>query len=222
MRADSLTDSHLAQLDASRLRKVHVDGVRFAVLRKASALKIGNSSLKRFSDVGNYPVLVLDRCSVTTEAVCRYTQVGQPRLPTRRPFQQWLEHLDSEETICTPVCTVKRCIYVDCNEFEAACRRRGLRFRHRRGSGSMTLYSVQNTRGHVGQPGCGVNENIFSATRCLCRLHRRRRTKTSPRRMISRYNKLSYVVVKMAGETTTTEVYPGLFTLRPPRPPTFG
>lgn len=91
MLQDSITDCHLEQLDVSRIRRVTIDGVKFAsnasstmAGRRRLALCVGDGCLQRFSSANNFPVLVLDRCSVTTETVCNYTQ-------------QWFNHMPEAE-----------------------------------------------------------------------------------------------------------------------------
>ncbi|CAO4369981.1 unnamed protein product [Caenorhabditis nigoni] len=130
MRADSVTDEHLAQLDASTVRRICIDGVRFASLSTKN-LDIGDGALRRFARLGAFPTMILDRCAVTTNTVCDYTK-------------EWFEQCnESEKQLRSQVCTVKRCPKVKGSQFESECRRRGLRCKNRRGSGSLTLYNVQ-------------------------------------------------------------------------------
>ncbi|CAB3403518.1 unnamed protein product [Caenorhabditis bovis] len=130
MRPDSVTDHHLAQLDAMTIRRISIDGVKFAG-GASRQLKIGDASLKRFAELGAFPTMVLDRCAVTTQVVCDYTK-------------NWFDQCnESEKQVRSQVCTVKRCPKVKGSQFEAECRRRGLRCKNRRGSGSLTLYNVQ-------------------------------------------------------------------------------
>uniref|UniRef100_A0A1I7U3D7 F-box domain-containing protein n=1 Tax=Caenorhabditis tropicalis TaxID=1561998 RepID=A0A1I7U3D7_9PELO len=130
MRPDSVTDEHLAQLDASTVRRICIDGVRFAS-GSTRNLDIGDGSLRRFAKLGAFPTMILDRCAVTTNTVCDYTK-------------EWFEQCnESEKQLRSQVCTVKRCPKVKGSQFESECRRRGLRCQNRRGSGSLTLYNVQ-------------------------------------------------------------------------------
>lgn len=85
MRADSVTDAHLAQLDATKVRRVAIDGVRFAHGRRRTLLRVGGESLRRFAAQKNFPTLVLDRCSVTTKIVCDYTEVRRPFANLSKP-----------------------------------------------------------------------------------------------------------------------------------------
>lgn len=130
MRADSVTDEHLAQLDASTVRRICIDGVKFSSGATRN-LDIGDGSLRRFARLGAFPTMILDRCAVTTNTVCDYTK-------------EWFEQCnESEKQLRSQVCTVKRCPKVKGSQFESECRRRGLRCKNRRGSGSLTLYNVQ-------------------------------------------------------------------------------
>ncbi|CAL2037265.1 unnamed protein product [Caenorhabditis brenneri] len=130
MRADSVTDEHLAQLDASTVRRICIDGVKFASGATRN-LDIGDGALRRFARLGAFPTMILDRCAVTTNTVCDYTK-------------EWFEQCnESEKQLRSQVCTVKRCPKVKGSQFESECRRRGLRCKNRRGSGSLTLYNVQ-------------------------------------------------------------------------------
>uniref|UniRef100_A0A8R1E4A1 F-box domain-containing protein n=1 Tax=Caenorhabditis japonica TaxID=281687 RepID=A0A8R1E4A1_CAEJA len=130
MRADSVTDEHLAQLNAATVRRIAIDGVRFAG-GATRQLDIGDGALRRFARLGAFPTMILDRCAVTTNTVCDYTK-------------EWFEQCnESEKQLRSQVCTVKRCPRVKGSQFEAECRRRGLRCKNRRGSGSLTLYNVQ-------------------------------------------------------------------------------
>uniref|UniRef100_A0A1I7XSH1 Hpr_kinase_N domain-containing protein n=1 Tax=Heterorhabditis bacteriophora TaxID=37862 RepID=A0A1I7XSH1_HETBA len=74
MKSDSVTDAHLAQLDPTRIRRVTIDGVRFAMSRHKNALRVGDASLQLFAEHKNFPTIVLDRCGVTTRTVCDYTE----------------------------------------------------------------------------------------------------------------------------------------------------
>ncbi|KAL6725634.1 hypothetical protein Aduo_007673 [Ancylostoma duodenale] len=131
MRADSITDAHLAQLDATKVRRVAIDGVRFTHGRRRAVLRVGNESLRRFAAQKNFPTLVLDRCSVTTKMVCDYTE-------------DWFASAaESEKSVRSQICTVKRCAAVKGSQFEAECRKRGLHCKRRRGSGSLILYNIQ-------------------------------------------------------------------------------
>ncbi|VDO98509.1 unnamed protein product [Heligmosomoides polygyrus] len=126
MRADSVTDAHLAQLDATKIRRVAIDGVRFAHPRR-----LGDESLRQFARQKCFPTLVLDRCSVTTTVVCAYAEGWFASAP------------ESEKSVRSQICTVKRCATVRGSQFEAECRRRGLHCKRRRGSGSLILYNIQ-------------------------------------------------------------------------------
>ncbi|VDM73311.1 unnamed protein product [Strongylus vulgaris] len=75
MRPDSVTDAHVAQLNVATLRRVVIDGVRFVNPRRGAVLQVGNDSLLRFIAHKNFPTLLLDRCNVTTNMVCDYTEV---------------------------------------------------------------------------------------------------------------------------------------------------
>ncbi|KHJ83759.1 F-box domain protein, partial [Oesophagostomum dentatum] len=75
MKPDSLTDSHLAQLDATKIRRIAIDGVRFANSHRCATLCVGDESLRRFALQKSFPSLVLDRCAVTTGVICDYTEV---------------------------------------------------------------------------------------------------------------------------------------------------
>lgn len=131
MRADSVTDAHLAQLDATKIRRVAIDGVRFAHPRRRALLRVGDGSLRQFARQKCFPTLVLDRCSVTTAVVCDYTE-------------GWFASAaESEKSVRSQICTVKRCAAVRGSQFEAECRRRGLHCKRRRGSGSLILYNIQ-------------------------------------------------------------------------------
>ncbi|EFO98616.1 hypothetical protein CRE_20190 [Caenorhabditis remanei] len=130
MRADSVTDEHLAQLNASTIRRICIDGVKFASGATRN-LDIGDGALRRFAKLAAFPTMILDRCAVTTNTVCDYTK-------------EWFEQCnESEKQLRSQVCTVKRCPKVKGSQFESECRRRGLRCKNRRGSGSLTLYNVQ-------------------------------------------------------------------------------
>ncbi|CAI2347730.1 unnamed protein product [Caenorhabditis sp. 36 PRJEB53466] len=130
MRSDSVTDEHLAQLDAPTVRRICIDGVRFAS-GATRQLDIGDGALRHFARLHAFPTMILDRCAVTTNTVCDYTK-------------EWFEQCnESEKQLRSQVCTVKRCPRVKGSAFEAECRRRGLRCKNRRGSGSLTLYNVQ-------------------------------------------------------------------------------
>ncbi|CCD72023.1 F-box domain-containing protein [Caenorhabditis elegans] len=130
MRADSVTDEHLAQLDAPTVRRICIDGVRFAS-NATRNLDIGDGALRHFARLGAFPTMILDRCAVTTNTVCDYTK-------------EWFEQCnESEKQLRSQVCTVKRCPKVKGSQFESECLRRGLRCKNRRGSGSLTLYNVQ-------------------------------------------------------------------------------
>ncbi|VDO19956.1 unnamed protein product [Haemonchus placei] len=131
MRADSITDAHLAQLDATKIRRITIDGVRFAMPRRRATLRVGDETLRRLAEQRSFPTLVLDRCSVTTKMVCDYTE-------------GWFASAhESEKSLRSQICTVKRCAAVRGPQFEAECERRGLHCKHRRGSGSLILYNVQ-------------------------------------------------------------------------------
>ncbi|XGW13726.1 hypothetical protein V3C99_000217 [Haemonchus contortus] len=131
MRADSITDAHLAQLDATKIRRITIDGVRFAMPRRRATLRVGDETLRRLAEQRSFPTLVLDRCSVTTKMVCDYTE-------------DWFASAhESEKSLRSQICTVKRCAAVRGPQFEAECERRGLHCKHRRGSGSLILYNVQ-------------------------------------------------------------------------------
>ncbi|CAI5445967.1 unnamed protein product [Caenorhabditis angaria] len=130
MRPESVTDEHLAQLDTNTIRRICIDGVRLSG-SNGRHLKIGDGALKRFAEMGAFPTMILDRCAVSTKVVCDYTK-------------EWFEQCnESEKQLRSQVCTVKRCPKVKGSQFEAECQRRGLRCKNRRGSGSMTLYNVQ-------------------------------------------------------------------------------
>ncbi|PIO70290.1 hypothetical protein TELCIR_07858 [Teladorsagia circumcincta] len=131
MRADSVTDAHLAQLDATKIRRITIDGVRFAMPRRRALLRVGDEALRQLAKQKSFPTLVLDRCSVTTKMVCDYTE-------------GWFASAhEAERSMRSQICTVKRCAAVRGPQFEAECQRRGLHCKHRRGSGSLILYNVQ-------------------------------------------------------------------------------
>ncbi|ETN71333.1 F-box domain protein [Necator americanus] len=137
MRADSITDAHLAQLDAKKIRRVAIDGVRFTHAKRRGVLRVGNESLRRFAAQKNFPILVLDRCSVTTKTVCDYTE-------------EWFASAaESEKSVRSQICTVKRCAAVKGPQFEVECQRRGLHCKRRRGSGSLILYNIQAEHAHT-------------------------------------------------------------------------
>ncbi|CAD6197796.1 unnamed protein product [Caenorhabditis auriculariae] len=128
MRADSVTDAHLGQLDATRVRRISIDGVRFG--SRCKALRVGDASLRLFAASRSFPTLILDRCAVTTRSVCDYTQ-------------EWFEQrAETEKQLRSQVCTVKRCPGVKGSAFAAECQRRGLQCRDRRASGTLTLYNI--------------------------------------------------------------------------------
>ncbi|KAK5981932.1 F-box domain protein [Trichostrongylus colubriformis] len=130
MRADSVTDAHLAQLDPTKIRRITIDGVRFATPRRR-ALRVSDDTLRQLAKQKSFPTLVLDRCSVTTKAICDYTE-------------GWFVSAHaSEKRLRSQICTVKRCAGVRGPQFEAECKKRGLQCKHRRGSGSLILYNVQ-------------------------------------------------------------------------------
>ncbi|KAK6061059.1 F-box domain protein [Cooperia oncophora] len=131
MRADSVTDAHLAQLDATKIRRITIDGVRFAMPRRRALLRVGDETLRQLAAQKSYPTLVLDRCSVTTKTICDYTE-------------GWFATAhESDKCLQSQICTVKRCAAVRGPQFEAECKQRGLLCKHRRGSGSLILYNVQ-------------------------------------------------------------------------------
>ncbi|CAI4221246.1 unnamed protein product [Auanema sp. JU1783] len=133
----SLTDSHIEQLNPTLVRRITIDGVKFGKTanknRKTEpALHIGDKTLQRFAEHGNFPILLLDQCSVSTDMVCNYTQT-------------WLSHVPDEHTglPLSQICTVKRCPRVQCSEFENECQKRGLYCANRRGSESLVIYNIQ-------------------------------------------------------------------------------
>ncbi|PAV81795.1 hypothetical protein WR25_19362 isoform D [Diploscapter pachys] len=150
MRPDSITDAHLIQLNAARIRRISIDGVKLCRMGNSLRLdklftvsyfnflyfRIGDESLQHFASLKSFPAILLDRCIVTTNTVCDYTQ-------------EWFDSVDEgEKRLRSQVVTVKRCVHVKGSAFEAECRKRGLSCRNRRGSGSLTLYNVHEENTH--------------------------------------------------------------------------
>ncbi|EPB74340.1 hypothetical protein ANCCEY_06556 [Ancylostoma ceylanicum] len=113
--------------------------------QRSSAIVVSQAMLRRRAELGfnfsqfkvqrivlkNFPTLVLDRCSVTTKMVCDYTE-------------DWFASAaESEKSVRSQICTVKRCAAVKGSQFEVECRKRGLHCKRRRGSGSLILYNIQ-------------------------------------------------------------------------------
>ncbi|KAH7670025.1 Protein T07E3.4 b, partial [Aphelenchoides avenae] len=139
-RPDSVTDSHVAQLNPVKLQRICLENISFSKAYDKPLLQIGDTSLRRLADAGRFPTLALEKCQVTAPVVCLYTQ-------------RWLEKGIQTEGLRSHMCTLKQCPAVSNTVFEKECRRRSLDFENARGRRSsnasdtseVTCYSIHST-----------------------------------------------------------------------------